>query len=129
MVGRFIGSALMTRIRPGVLLGIHAVLAALLVTMAATSSGTLATYAILAVGLFNSIMFPTIFSLALQGLGPLTSAGSAALCLAIVGGAILPLLQGFIADTAGLRIAFVVPVLCYAYIAWFGMKGSMPVDS
>jgi len=83
----------------------------------------------LAVGLCNSIMFPTIFSLALQGLGRLTSAGSAALCLAIVGGAVVPLLQGVIADTAGLRIAFVVPILCYAYIAWYGTKGSLLVRS
>lgn len=124
MVGRFIGSALMTRVAPGFLLGLHAALAVLLVVTAASSSGTLAMYAILSVGLCNSIMFPTIFSLSLQGLGRLASAGSAALCLAIVGGALVPLLQGFIADTAGLRAGFVVPVLCYLYICWYGWKGS-----
>ena len=127
MVGRFVGSALMTKIKPGLLLGVHAVLAVLLVATASTSSGVLAMYSILAVGLCNSIMFPTIFSLALQGLGRLTSAGSAALCLAIVGGALVPLLQGVIADSAGLRIAFIVPMVCYAYIAWYGVKGSEPV--
>ena len=126
MVGRFIGSVLMTRVSPGFLLGIHAILAVLLVATAASASGVLAMYAILAVGLCNSIMFPTIFSLALQGLGRLTSAGSAALCLAIVGGALVPLLQGVIADTAGLRMGFVVPVVCYVYIAWYGLQGSRP---
>lgn len=130
MVGRFIGSALMTRIEPGFLLAVHAVLAVLLVATASTASGTLAMVSILAVGLCNSIMFPTIFSLALQGLGRLTSAGSAALCLAIVGGALVPLLQGVIADAAGLRMGFIVPMLCYAYIAWYGLRGSrVPVTA
>jgi FHS family L-fucose permease-like MFS transporter len=127
MVGRFIGAALMTKVSPGFLLGLHAVVAVLLVLTAATSSGALAMYAILAVGLCNSIMFPTIFSIALVGLGRLTSAGSATLCLAIVGGAVVPILQGAIADAAGLRIAFIVPALCYAYIAWYGIKGSRMV--
>lgn len=126
MVGRFIGSVVMTRVAPGLLLTVHALLAVLLVATAATSSGTIAMYAILAVGLCNSIMFPTIFSLSLHGLGRLTSTGSAALCLAIVGGALVPLLQGVVADLADLRTAFVVPALCYVYIAWFGMKGSKP---
>jgi len=76
------------------------------------------------VGLCNSIMFPTIFSLSLQGLGRLTSAGSAALCLAIVGGALVPLLQGVVADAISLRAGFVVPVICYLYIGWYGMRGS-----
>ena len=127
MVGRFIGSALMTRVAPGFLLGIHAALAILLVATAATSSGTLAMYAILSVGLCNSIMFPTIFSLSLQGLGRLASAGSAALCLAIVGGAVVPLIQGVIADTWGLRVGFIIPIFCYIYIFWYGLKGSKPV--
>ena len=124
MVGRFIGSALMTRVAPGFLLGIHAALAVLLVGTAATSSGTLAMYAILSVGLCNSIMFPTIFSLSLQGLGRLASAGSSLLCLAIVGGALVPLLQGVVADAAGLRVGFIIPIFCYIYIFWYGLKGS-----
>jgi len=124
MVGRFIGSVLMTRIRPGLLLTVHAGLAVLLVATAASASGVLAMYSILAVGLCNSIMFPTIFSLSLQGLGRLTSAGSAALCLAIVGGALVPLLQGVVADAISLRAGFVVPVICYLYIGWYGMRGS-----
>ena len=129
MVGRFIGSALMTRVKPGLLLGVHGVLAVLLVATAASSSGTLALYTILAVGLCNSIMFPTIFSLALESLGRLTSAGSAALCLAIVGGALVPLLQGVVADMAGLRIAFIVPIVCYVYIVWYGLRGSIPMTT
>ena len=129
MVGRFIGSALMTRVKPGLLLGVHGVLAVLLVATAASSSGTLALYTILAVGLCNSIMFPTIFSLALESLGRLTSAGSAALCLAIVGGALVPLLQGVVADMAGLRIAFIVPIVCYVYIVWYGLRGSIPTTT
>ena len=129
MVGRFIGSALMTKIKPGLLLGIHGALAVLLVLVAVTGTGALAMWTILAVGLFNSIMFPTIFSLALHGLGRVTSAGSGALCLAIVGGALVPLLQGVIADLVSLRVAFVVPMLCYAYICWYGLRGSKPADS
>ena len=81
-------------------------------------------WSILAVGLFNSIMFPTIFSLALRDLGPHTSQGSGILCLAIVGGAILPLLQGVMADSMGLQVAFILPVVCYAFILFYGAKGS-----
>ncbi len=125
MVGRFVGSALMTRISAAWLLGLHATLAVLLVAVAATTSGVLAMYAILAVGLCNSIMFPTIFSLALHGLGRLVSAGSAALCLAIVGGAVVPLLQGVLADSLGLRLSFIVPACCYIYIAWYGVRGTV----
>lgn len=125
MVGRFVGSALMTRISAAWLLGLHATLAVLLVAVAATTSGVLAMYAILAVGLCNSIMFPTIFSLALHGLGRLVSAGSAALCLAIVGGALVPLLQGVLADSLGLRLSFIVPACCYIYIAWYGLRGTV----
>jgi FHS family L-fucose permease-like MFS transporter len=81
--------------------------------------------AILAVGLFNSIMFPTIFTLAIDGLGDDTGQGSGLLCMAIVGGALVPVVAGAIADRAGIRAAFVVPALCYAYIAWYGRVGSV----
>jgi len=81
-------------------------------------------WAILLVGLFNSIMFPTIFSLALQGLGKQAGQASGLLCLAIVGGALIPLLQGAVADNLGLQISFLVPVVCYAYIVFYGLKGS-----
>jgi FHS family L-fucose permease-like MFS transporter len=71
-------------------------------------------------------MFPTIFSLALNGLGQSTAQASGYLCLAIVGGALVPLLQGFFADTMGLRPSFIVPMLCYLFIAYYGLKGSTP---
>ncbi|WP_432653813.1 sugar MFS transporter [Shewanella jiangmenensis] len=124
MVGRFIGAAVMQKVAAGKVLGFNALMAALLVVVAMMSEGAVAMWAILAVGLFNSIMFPTIFSLALKNLGPATAQGSGILCLAIVGGAIVPLLQGVVADVAGLTISFVLPVLCYAYILFYGLKGS-----
>jgi FHS family L-fucose permease-like MFS transporter len=80
---------------------------------------------ILAVGLFNSIMFPTIFTLAIAGLGDRTSQGSGILCMAIVGGAIVPVVQGALADRGGVHTAFVVPLVCYAYIAWYALVGSV----
>ena len=83
-------------------------------------------WAILLVGLCNSIMFPTIFSLAIAGLGRHTSQASGILCLAIVGGAIIPLLQGYLADSFGIQRAFLVAVLCYGYIAYYGLDGSRP---
>ena len=83
-------------------------------------------WAILAVGLFNSIMFPTIFTLALEGLGRHTGQGSGILCMAIVGGAIVPVIQGAFADTIGIQMAFFLPILCYAYIAFYGVKGHVP---
>ena len=90
------------------------------------SSGHVAMWAILAVGLFNSIMFPTIFTLALEGLGRHTGQGSGILCMAIVGGAIVPVIQGVFADTIGIQMAFFLPILCYAYIAFYGAKGHVP---
>ncbi|MBT1444996.1 sugar MFS transporter [Shewanella sp. JM162201] len=128
MVGRFIGAAVMQKVPAGKVLGFNALMASLLVVVAMMSEGAVAMWAILAVGLFNSIMFPTIFSLALKNLGPATAQGSGILCLAIVGGAIVPLLQGVVADAAGLTISFVLPVLCYAYILFYGLKGSAVVE-
>lgn len=126
LVGRVIGALVMQKIAAGKVLAFNAVAAAALVLLAMTGSGALAMWAILAVGLFNSIMFPTIFSLAVTGLGKYTSQGSGVLCLAIVGGAIVPLLQGVLADTIGLQMSFILPVLCYAYICFYGLKGSVP---
>ena len=81
-------------------------------------------WSILAVGLCNSIMFPTIFSLAINGLGQHTSQGSGILCLAIVGGAIIPLLQGVLADSIGIQPAFFLPLICYFFIGYYGLVGS-----
>ena len=129
MVGRFIGSALLQKMRAGFLLGIVAIVAALLVTMSMLSFGSIAMWTIIAVGLFNSVMFPSIFTLGIAGLGPLTSKGSGLLVAAIFGGAVIPVLQGFIADNIGIHHAFILPVLCYVYIAFYGFKGSRQLQT
>ncbi|MFC0132583.1 glucose/galactose MFS transporter [Massilia eurypsychrophila] len=122
MVGRFIGFAVMRTVSPGKTLAFNACFAIALVVTAIVADGPVAMWAILAVGLCNSIMFPTIFSMALHGLGKHTGQGSGILCMAIVGGALVPFAQGLMADTMGLRISFVVPALCYAFIVFFGLK-------
>jgi len=124
MVGRFIGAVVMQKIAAGKVLCFNAIAAVLLILVAVLSSGSFAMVAILLVGLCNSIMFPTIFSLAINGLGEHTSQGSGILCLAIVGGALLPLFQGVLADTIGIQLSFLLPVLCYVYIAYYGLLGS-----
>jgi MFS transporter, FHS family, L-fucose permease len=126
MVGRFIGSALLQKLRPGRVLGLVAFAAFVLVCVSMLSFGSVAVWSILLVGLFNSIMFPTIFTLGIAGLGPLTGEGSGLLIMAIVGGAVIPELQGMIADSIGIHHAFILPLLCYLYIAFYGFKGSKP---
>ena len=126
MVGRFLGAPLLRRIKAGYLLGLCAVCAATLVTTSMVMGGHGAMWTILAVGLFNSIMFPSIFSLGVAELGPLTGNGSGLLNMAIVGGAILPVAQGVIADRVGLHHAFILPVICYLYILFYGLSGSKP---
>ena len=81
---------------------------------------------IIAVGLFNSVMFPTIFTLGIDQLGPLTGKGSGLMIMAIVGGAILPVLQGALADSIGIHMAFIMPAVCYLYIVYYGFIGSRP---
>lgn len=121
MIGRFIGSAILRVVTPGlVLLGV-AVGAALLAATSAVSMGYISAYALIAVGLMNSIMFPAIFSLASEDLGPRAADGSGIICVAIVGGAIVPAITGLVADAASLRTALIVPVLCYLVIAAFGI--------
>jgi FHS family L-fucose permease-like MFS transporter len=126
MVGRFLGAAVLRKIKTGRLLAICAVTSATLVTVSILTSGHLAMWSMLAIGLFNSIMFPAIFSLALAELGCLTGDGSGILNMAIVGGAILPLMQGVIADRIGIHHAFFVPVICYLYILFYAVSGSKP---
>jgi FHS family L-fucose permease-like MFS transporter len=126
MIGRFLGAIPLRRLRAGYLLGVCAICAATLVTVSMSIGGHSAMWTILAVGLFNSIMFPTIFSLGVAELGPLTGSGSGILTMAIVGGAILPVIQGVIADRVGLHHAFFVPVICYLYILFYGLSGSKP---
>ena len=126
MVGRFVGSAVQRKINPGYVLAFNAVVAAILVSVSMATFGSIAMWSILLVGLFNSIMFPTIFTLAIDGLGKHTGQGSGILCMAIVGGAIIPLIQGLLADNIGIHHAFFLPILCYAYIAYYGLKGHIP---
>ncbi|MCK9409155.1 MAG: sugar MFS transporter [Bacteroidetes bacterium] len=124
MVGRFIGSALLQRVNPGKLLGTFALIASGLVFTTVFTTGSAAMWTILSVGLFNSIMFPTIFTLGIDSLGKLTSQGSSVLIMAIVGGAIIPLGQGALADTVGIQTAFIIPAVCYLYIVFYGFIGS-----
>ncbi|MBA6329391.1 sugar MFS transporter [Colwellia sp. MB02u-6] len=128
MVGRFIGAAVMQKLAAGKVLAFNAFMAVILMIITILASGQIAMLAILLVGLCNSIMFPTIFSLAINGLGQHTSQGSGILCLAIVGGAILPLVQGVLADSIGLQNSFFLPIICYVFIAYYGLSGSKPVS-
>lgn len=124
MIGRFIGSAVMRYMDDGKVLAFNAVAAGILLLVTVLTTGHVAMWCVLSIGFFNSIMFPTIFSLALKGLGRHTSQGSGILCLAIVGGALLPLVQGGLADTVGIHLAFLMPIFCYVYIAYYGALGS-----
>ena len=127
MVGRFMGAALLNKISPAKLLAFNGVAAAALVLISINSSGEVAMWSLLAVGLMNSIMWPVIFPLALSGLGRHTEEGSGLLCTAVVGGALVPMLFGVVADHNGLRVALLLPVLCYLYIVWYGLRGSRHV--
>jgi FHS family L-fucose permease-like MFS transporter len=126
MVGRFIGSALLQKVSTRGLLGICAVCAASLVAISMLTTGHTAMYSIILVGFFNSIMFPSIFTLGVAELGPLTGDGAGIMIMAIVGGAFIPYAQGAIADRIGIHHAFFLPVLCYLYILFFALSGSKP---
>jgi MFS transporter, FHS family, L-fucose permease len=126
MVGRFVGSLLMwaMKLNSGKYLGVNAMVAGILVIVSMVTVGHTAMWVMLAVGFFNSIMFPTIFTLGIDGLGHLTGKGSGLLIAAIIGGAIVPLVQGYFADRMGIHHAFFLPVLCYLFIAFYGFVGS-----
>lgn len=124
MVGRLIGSGLMVKVSPRKLLSLFATIAGLLVLTTMLTTSGVAVWSVVAIGLFNSIMFPTIFSLGIERLGSLTGKASSLLVMAIVGGALIPQLQGVIADHIGLQHAFFLPLLCYAYILFYGVSGS-----
>jgi FHS family L-fucose permease-like MFS transporter len=124
MVGRFLGSVLLRRFVPRRLLVLFALAAMALLLTTMTTAGALAMWTVIAIGLFNSIMFPTLFTLGIEGMGPMTSKASSLLVMAIVGGAVVPLLQGVLADRIGIQHAFVLPLLCYAYIAWYARQGA-----
>jgi len=125
LIGRFVGSAVLTRFSPGKVLALVSCGAILLLLLSANSLGAVSCWSLLAIGLMNSIMFPTIFTLASEGLGERAADGSGILNVAISGGAIIPLLTGVIADLSGsLSIALALPALCYAVIAGYGLYAS-----
>jgi len=123
MVGRFVGSYVLAKVSPRMVLAANAFIAAALVCISMATTGNTAMVSMLIIGFFNSIMFPTIFTLGIEGLGPLTGEGSGLLNTAIVGGAIIPLVQGYIADKIGIHHAFFLPAICYLYIVLFALKG------
>jgi len=123
MVGRFIGSAVLRQVRAGRLLAFNAACVVVLLLVGMTVEGPAAMYAVLAIGLFNSIMFPTIFTLGIANLGKHTGEGSGVLCMAIVGGAIVPVIGGYVADSSTIAFSFIVPAVCYLYIVYYGLRG------
>ncbi|WP_423973344.1 sugar MFS transporter [Kingella oralis] len=124
MVGRFIGAGLMNKIAPNKYLAFNASMAVGLLMLAiAAGGGAVTQWSLLLIGFFNSIMFPTIFSLGTKGLGKFTGAASGIISTAIVGGALVPVLQGFVIDHVGLMISYVIPAVCYVYIVFFATRG------
>jgi FHS family L-fucose permease-like MFS transporter len=127
MVGRFAGSAILQKFKTGTVLGVSAIMACLLVVTSMLTFGQVAVWSIILVGLFNSTMFPSIFTLGIAKLGPRTGDGSGLLIMAILGGAVIPLVQGAIADRIGIHHAFFLPAICYLYIVYYAFRGSRPV--
>ena len=127
MIGRFAGSAMMKRIAPPRLLGLFAVCAFLCTLTAILGSGAAPVWAVVLLGFFDSIMFPTIFALSVKNLGAYTKLGSALLVMSIIGGAIVPVVMGYISDVSSIQKAFVVPLICYAYALYFALRGYKPV--
>jgi FHS family L-fucose permease-like MFS transporter len=128
MVGRFAGSAMMKRIAPPKLLGFFAVCAFLCTLMAIAASGAAPVWAVVLLGFFDSIMFPTIFALSVKNLGIYTKLGSALLVMSIIGGAIVPAVMGYISDASSIQKAFVVPLICYSYVLYFAVRGYKPAE-
>ena len=121
LVGRFIGALVLRYVSPGKALAFNAGVVVLLLLISANTVGAVSGWSLLAIGLFNSIMFPTIFALASEGLGPRTADGSGVICVAIVGGAVVPPVLGTVADLSSLKTALIVPALCYLGILAFGL--------
>ena len=126
MIGRFAGSAIMKRVPAARLLSIFGMGALVCVVVGITTSGLSSVIAIVLVGFFNSIMFPTIFALSLKNLGPLTKRGSSLLVMSIIGGALIPAAMGRISDASNIQLAFIVPLICYLYVIYFATIGYKP---
>src|SRR6204780_3084585 len=126
LVGRLLGAGIMTRVKAGKLLGIFGFTAAILITVSMFTSGWVAIWTLVLCGFFNSVMFPNIFTLGIAGLGPMTRKGSGLIMTAVVGGAVIPLLIGVVADKTSIQTSFIIPMICYLYIAYYGLWGSKP---
>ncbi len=126
MIGRFAGSAAMKHIAPAKLLGLFAACAFVCTGIAIGMTGAAPVWAVVMIGFFHSIMFPTIFALSLKNLGKHTKRGSSLLVMAIIGGAVFPALMGYISDISSIQTAFVVPLFCYAYVLYFAAQGFKP---
>ena len=126
LVGRLLGSWMLTKIDAGKLLGIFALLNVTCVLISISTSGRVAVVTLLLCGFFNSIMFPNIFALGITGLGPMTSKGSGLIMTAVVGGAVIPVILGGLVDQFGFRVAAILPIICYLYIAFYGFVGHKP---
>ncbi len=126
LIGRLAGSWVLTKVKSGRLVTTFGFAAAALIAISMFSSGEVAIWTLVLCGLLNSIMFPNIFTLGIAGLGPMTSKGSGLIMSACVGGAVVPYLIGALADRVGIQHAFIIPVICYLYIAYYGMWGSRP---
>jgi FHS family L-fucose permease-like MFS transporter len=123
MVGRFLGTLLLAKFNPGKILGYYAIGAIALILLSISTTGIVSMWTLLLVGFCNSLMFPTIFTLSIKGLGKYTDQASGLLCTAIVGGALVPLAFGAITDSISMKTALILPIICYAYISFFGFKG------
>jgi FHS family L-fucose permease-like MFS transporter len=126
MIGRFAGSALMKLIPAARLLAAFAFGALLCAGVATSAAGAIPIYAVVLIGFFHSIMFPTIFALGIKNLGPFTKRGSSLLVMAIIGAAVVPPIMGKISDLSNIQRAFWVPLLCYAYVLYFALRGYKP---
>jgi FHS family L-fucose permease-like MFS transporter len=126
LIGRLLGSWILTKVESGKLLGIFGFAATAMLLVSMFTSGQAAIYSLVLCGFFNSIMFPNIFTLGIAGLGPMTSKGSGLIMTAVVGGAVIPPLIGALADRVGIQHSFIIPVACYLYIAYYGLSGSKP---
>ena len=127
MLGRFIGSGIMKRIAAPSLLAAFAAGSVVCAAVALLTTGIAPVLAVVLIGFFHSIMFPTIFALSIKNLGPLMKRGSSLLVMAIIGGAVFPAIMGRISDATSIQRAFVVPLLCYAYILYFAVAGYKPL--
>jgi len=130
MIGRFAGTAFMRFIEPAKLLSIYAALSVLLLAIGLTTHGSVALYAVMAVPFFMSIMFPTIFALGIKGLGEETKIASSFLVMSIIGGGVAPLFMGLISDKTGsIQTAYIVPLICFAIVLYYGVKGHKVVKA